>query len=64
MVCFTIKNILMDDIRNFLSAIRDDGQVFFTPALYKGMTDIDIAFGVLSKIVADCEKFACKFASY
>jgi glutamate/tyrosine decarboxylase-like PLP-dependent enzyme len=65
-VCFTLKDqdATMDSIRTFLSAIRDDGQVFFTPTLYKGTAgiraaisnwqttsdDIKLAVDVLTKI--------------
>lgn len=67
-VCFTpaTKAHSMPEIQQFLNAVRDDGQVFFTPTVYKGTpgiraavsnwlttsADIDVAFGVLSKIVA------------
>lgn len=65
-VCFTLKqeNVTMDTIREFLDAVRDDGQVFFTPTLYKGTpairaavsnwltvdSDIDVAFEALNRV--------------
>jgi glutamate/tyrosine decarboxylase-like PLP-dependent enzyme len=65
-VCFTFRQpgVTMEEIRAFLHAVRDDGQVFFTPTLYKGVPairaavsnwqtgpkDIDLAFEVLRKV--------------
>jgi glutamate/tyrosine decarboxylase-like PLP-dependent enzyme len=65
-VCFTFRQpgVTMEEIRAFLQAVRDDGQVFFTPTLYKGVPairaavsnwqtgpkDIDLAFEVLRKV--------------
>jgi len=64
-VCFTFKTeITMDSIRTFLAAVRDDGNVFFTPTMYNGvpgiraaisnwqtcMSDIDLGFDVLTKV--------------
>jgi glutamate/tyrosine decarboxylase-like PLP-dependent enzyme len=65
-VCFTFRKngITLDDIRNFLAQVRDDGQVFFTPTSYKGVpairaaisnwqtsaNDVDLGFKVLVKI--------------
>jgi glutamate/tyrosine decarboxylase-like PLP-dependent enzyme len=65
-VCFTFSknDITMDEIRAFLNAVRDDGQVFFTPTLYKGtpgiraaisnwqtdLTDVDLAFDALKRV--------------
>jgi glutamate/tyrosine decarboxylase-like PLP-dependent enzyme len=65
-VCFTFRQegITMEEIRAFLKAVRDDGQVFFTPTLYKGVAairaavsnwqtgpkDIELAFEVLRKV--------------
>jgi len=65
-VCFTFRQgeFSMETIRGFLQAIRDDGQVFFTPTLYKGVPairaavsnwqtgpeDITLAFDVLRKV--------------
>jgi glutamate/tyrosine decarboxylase-like PLP-dependent enzyme len=43
-VCFSFKEeTTMDDIRSFLAAVRDDGRVFFTPTLYKGVPAIRAA---------------------
>lgn len=65
-VCFTFKNenFSSEDIRSFLEKIRDDGQVFFTPTVYKDraairaaisnwqttLNDIDIAFNILQAL--------------
>lgn len=64
-VCFSFKEeTSMDYIRSFLAAVRDDGRVFFTPTLYKGIpairaavsnwqtetVDIELGFKVLQKI--------------
>jgi glutamate/tyrosine decarboxylase-like PLP-dependent enzyme len=65
-VCFTIKEagLTFERIQQFLEAIRDDGRVFFTPTLYKGIpairaaisnwqtetTDMDLAFTVLTEV--------------
>jgi glutamate/tyrosine decarboxylase-like PLP-dependent enzyme len=43
-VCFSFKKqVTMDQIRAFLAQVRDDGQVFFTPTLYKGIPAIRAA---------------------
>jgi glutamate/tyrosine decarboxylase-like PLP-dependent enzyme len=44
-VCFTLsqQNLSMDIIREFLNAVRDDGQVYFTPTQYKGTPAIRAA---------------------
>jgi glutamate/tyrosine decarboxylase-like PLP-dependent enzyme len=44
-VCFTLagSTVTTDDIRIFLNAVRDDGQVFFTPTVYKGTPGIRAA---------------------
>ncbi len=68
-VCFTLNqdDVTAEMIRGFLNAIRDDGQVFFTPTQYKGipairaavsnwqteMKDIDLAFLVLESMVGE-----------
>jgi glutamate/tyrosine decarboxylase-like PLP-dependent enzyme len=68
-VCFTLneENVTTEEIRNFLTAVRDDEQVFFTPTVYHGvpairaaisnwqtsMSDIEKAFEVLTKIYAE-----------
>jgi glutamate/tyrosine decarboxylase-like PLP-dependent enzyme len=65
-VCFSLKknSLTMDEIRWFLQEIRDDGAVFFTPTLYKGIpairaaisnwqtsiSDVELGFDVLKKI--------------
>ena len=65
-VCFTLnqKELTMSDIHKYLAAVRDDGRVFFTPTVYKGVPgiraaisnwqtikeDIEIAIEVLSKL--------------
>jgi glutamate/tyrosine decarboxylase-like PLP-dependent enzyme len=64
--CFTLNKtaVTVDDIRDFLAAVRDDAQVFFTPTVYNGIPairaaisnwqtsveDINTAFDVLMKI--------------
>jgi glutamate/tyrosine decarboxylase-like PLP-dependent enzyme len=64
-VCFTLQkeNLTMDEIKSFLNTVRDDGRVFFTPTLYKGVPairaalsnwlteekDIDITINVLKQ---------------
>jgi glutamate/tyrosine decarboxylase-like PLP-dependent enzyme len=44
-VCFTLRgeNITSEAISRFLQAVRDDGRVFFTPTLYKGIPAIRAA---------------------
>ena len=43
-VCFTLKDDrTAADIKIFLDAVRDDGQVFFTPTIYKGTPAIRAA---------------------
>lgn len=75
-VCFTLntKAYTMPEIQQFLNAVRDDGQVFFTPTIYKGTpgiraavsnwlttpADIDIAFSALSKIAAQQPEMAAE----
>jgi glutamate/tyrosine decarboxylase-like PLP-dependent enzyme len=65
-VCFTLNqdNLSGKIIREFLDAVRDDAQVFFTPTIYKGVpgiraaisnwlteeTDIDAAFEALNRV--------------
>ncbi|HEY3405691.1 MAG TPA: pyridoxal-dependent decarboxylase, partial [Ohtaekwangia sp.] len=64
-VCFSFRGeTTMEEIRSFLAAVRDDGRVFFTPTLYKGipairaaisnwqteLEDGDLGFTVLQKI--------------
>jgi glutamate/tyrosine decarboxylase-like PLP-dependent enzyme len=68
--CFTFKesNVTFDKIQEFLTAIRDDGRVFFTPTVYKGAPairaaisnwqtqkkDMDLAIQVLNEIFTKC----------
>lgn len=77
-VCFTLKNenVTMDQIKKLLQLIRDDGKVFFTPTLYKGIpairaaisnwqtTDIDIgiAFTVLDQKAEELRKMSLEVA--
>jgi glutamate/tyrosine decarboxylase-like PLP-dependent enzyme len=64
-VCFTFnEDVSAETIKHFLNAVRDDGRVFFTPTIYKGIPairaaisnwqttkkDIDLAFLVLNSI--------------
>jgi glutamate/tyrosine decarboxylase-like PLP-dependent enzyme len=42
-VCFTITNANADKIKTVLNQIRDDGRVFFTPTVYKGVPAIRAA---------------------
>ena len=67
-VCFTIQAeaLTMDMIRSFLAAVRDDGQVFFTPTIYGGIPairaavsnwltekqDADVAIAALKRVYA------------
>ena len=66
-VCFTINDasITWEKIQEFLKAVRDDGRVFFTPTIYKGVpairaaisnwqterAHVEMAFGVLRKVL-------------
>jgi glutamate/tyrosine decarboxylase-like PLP-dependent enzyme len=64
-VCFTLKDeITFEGIQHFLKKVRDDGRVFFTPTVYKGIpairaaisnwqtvnSDMDVAFSVLTEV--------------
>jgi glutamate/tyrosine decarboxylase-like PLP-dependent enzyme len=65
-VCFTFNDLTVtsERIQRFLAAVRDDGRVFFTPTIYKGVpgiraaisnwqtenADIDLALQVLKEI--------------
>jgi glutamate/tyrosine decarboxylase-like PLP-dependent enzyme len=71
-VCFTLneEGLEMKTIHTFLDAVRDDGQVFFTPTVYKGVPgiraaisnwqtgekDIAVAFDVLLRISGNLKK--------
>jgi glutamate/tyrosine decarboxylase-like PLP-dependent enzyme len=55
-VCFSFaKETSMDEVRSFLSAVRDDGRVFFTPTLYKGTPGIRAAISNWQTELADVE---------
>lgn len=64
-VCFTLAgDRTLEDIREFLHEVRDDGQVFFTQTVYKGTPairaaisnwqtsaeDVELGFDILKKI--------------
>ncbi len=64
-VCFTLKEIdTTETIKKFLESVRDDGRVFFTPTVYKGIPairaavsnwlthreDMDLAFEVINTV--------------
>jgi glutamate/tyrosine decarboxylase-like PLP-dependent enzyme len=65
-VCFTLNlsDLTFEVIQKFLAVVRDDGRVFFTPTIYKGVpairaalsnwqtenADIDIAYEVLVQV--------------
>ena len=65
-VCFTLNHpsVTFEMIQIFLNAVRDDGKVYFTPTLYKGIPairaavsnwqtqpgDMEIAFEVITRI--------------
>jgi len=68
-VCFTLNNeeISSEEVKIFLSRVRDDGRAFFTPTVYNGVpairaaisnwltqeSDIDITIEVLKNISTD-----------
>ncbi|HEY0772284.1 MAG TPA: pyridoxal-dependent decarboxylase, partial [Sphingobacteriaceae bacterium] len=75
-VCFTLPKITtFEDIQHYLKAIRDDGRVFFTPTVYKGIpairaaisnwqtenSDMDIAYEALTEV---WEKFRERLNSF
>lgn len=43
--CFTFRKneVTMEEVRTFLNQVRDDGRVFFTPTVYKGIPAIRAA---------------------
>ena len=45
-VCFTFaaETVSMDEVKQFLGKVTDDGRVFFTPTLYMGVPAIRAAF--------------------
>lgn len=65
-VCFTLNedNLSMESVKMFLDAVRDDGRVFFTPTVYKGIPairaaisnwltgkdDVNLAFQVINSV--------------
>jgi glutamate/tyrosine decarboxylase-like PLP-dependent enzyme len=64
-VCFSLQEeTTFETIQAFLKAVRDDGRVFFTPTVYKGipairaaisnwqtqLSDIDIAYSALTEV--------------
>lgn len=64
-VCFTLnEDVSAETVKLFLNAVRDDGRVFFTPTIYKGVPairaaisnwqttklDMELAFQVLNAI--------------
>lgn len=72
-VCFTLKeeDVSMEKVKMFLNAVRDDGRVFFTPTIYKGIPairaaisnwqttkhDMDLAFQVLNSVMEKNKQF-------
>ncbi len=75
-VCFTLRETAsFETIQSFLHAVRDDGRVFFTPTVYKGIpairaaisnwqtekSDMDIAYQSLTEV---WEKFGQKSKSF
>jgi glutamate/tyrosine decarboxylase-like PLP-dependent enzyme len=69
-VCFTIKgSFTFEQIQQFLKAVTEDGRVFFTPTIYKGipairaaisnwqtqLEDMTLAFNVLTEVWKKCE---------
>ena len=56
-VCFTLAGIdSMKTIKSFLSAVRDDGRVFFTPTIYKNKPAIRAAVSNWLTQRADVDK--------
>lgn len=64
-VCFTLADLTtLEQIQQYLKAVRDDGRVFFTPTVYKGIpairaaisnwqtedADMDIAYAALTEV--------------
>lgn len=56
-VCFTLKenSLTFERIQLFLKAIRDDGRVFFSPTLYKGIPAIRAAISNWQTTTKDIE---------
>jgi glutamate/tyrosine decarboxylase-like PLP-dependent enzyme len=76
-VCFSLQEgTAFETIQAFLKAVRDDGRVFFTPTVYKGipairaaisnwqtqMEDIDIAYSALTEVWEKFQNEAKSFA--
>jgi glutamate/tyrosine decarboxylase-like PLP-dependent enzyme len=76
-VCFSFrKETTFEIIQAFLKAVRDDGRVFFTPTVYKGipairaaisnwqteMSDVDLAYSALTEVWEKFQKNAESFA--
>jgi glutamate/tyrosine decarboxylase-like PLP-dependent enzyme len=76
-VCFTLNDsVSFEVIQAFLKAVRDDGRVFFTPTVYKGIpairaaisnwqtenTDIDVAISALTEVWKKFKSEAKSFA--
>jgi glutamate/tyrosine decarboxylase-like PLP-dependent enzyme len=75
-VCFTLQEeTTFETIQEYLKAIRDDGRVFFTPTVYKGIpairaaisnwqtenSDMDVAYSALTEV---WEKFSKRLNSF
>jgi glutamate/tyrosine decarboxylase-like PLP-dependent enzyme len=56
-VCFTLKeaSLTFERIQLFLKAVRDDGRIFFTPTLYKGIPAIRAAISNWQTSAEDIE---------
>lgn len=60
-VCFTLADadVSAQDVQKFLSAVRNDGRVFFTPTNYKGTAGIRAAISNWQTELSDIE-LTCK----
>jgi glutamate/tyrosine decarboxylase-like PLP-dependent enzyme len=55
-VCFTLAGeSTMEELKHFLNAVRDDGNVFFTPTVYKGTPAIRAAISNWQTTKADMD---------
>jgi glutamate/tyrosine decarboxylase-like PLP-dependent enzyme len=56
-VCFTLAgvDVSAEKIREFLNSVRDDGQVFFTPTVLKGVPAIRAAISNWQTTISDVE---------
>jgi glutamate/tyrosine decarboxylase-like PLP-dependent enzyme len=54
-VCFTFRepDVSMEQIREFLAEVTDDGQVFFTPTMYQGIPAIRAAISNWQTTIED-----------